>query len=202
VGNAQDKRYPKPEAYKPDTHFPDVWPVNGYGGKPRCPGWSRSAGAQCGRIAGYGTPRKGEVGACCKSHGGSSAGAPKGNTNAVNPDAGRSEYVRIDQLKELAAFEGMSDLDMADILVKLVMAKTIKIASVTPQDDSAAKLLAVISSANSVLRTKQIVERNQIMVAEARERQGKASEEDKNTSKRERAQSVVDEVNAMFNKKD
>jgi hypothetical protein len=187
----------KPADFEPDTHFPSDWPVRGHGGKPRCPGWSRSAGAQCGRIAGYGTPRKGEVGACCKSHGGSSKGAPKGNTNAVNPDGAYSEYVKIEDIKELDQFNGMSDVDMADILVKLAMAKTIKIASVTQQDE-ASKLLAVMSSANSALRTKASIALAHLKIAEMRERQGKASDEDSNKSEKRRAKEALSDVMKSF----
>lgn len=86
---------------------------------------------------------------------------------------------------------------MADVLVKLAMAKTIKIASVTPQDE-ASKLLAVMSSANSALRTKASIALAHLKIAEIRERQGKASDEDSNKSEKQRAKDALQDVMKSF----
>lgn len=111
----------KPEDFKPETHFPEDWKVKGYGGEPRCPAWSGQKGAQCGQIAGSGTKNKGKEGACCKYHGGASDGAPKGNTNAVNPDGPHSQYIRIEDIDGIGRLMGKDVIDQADLLSALTM---------------------------------------------------------------------------------
>lgn len=122
----QYTRIPRPDDFEPETHFPADWPVKSSAGKPRCPAWSGQNGAQCKQIAGAGTKRLGEVGACCKHHGGASNGAPKGSTNAVNPDKPRSKFIRIDDLPLLEQFKAMSPRDRADLMSNIMLVRAAK----------------------------------------------------------------------------
>jgi len=189
----------KPADFKPETHFPDDWKVTHLQGRPRCPAWSGQKAAQCGQLAGSGTKRKEEVGACCSYHGGASNGAPKGSKNAADPSKPYSTYISLRQLEEIKQLEGVSDVDIADMLTKIAAAKVINMAS--GEDQSSAALLAAIASTDRALRSKKRIEIDDLKIAEMRERQGKNSEEDKDASKRERAKAAVDDVNAMFSEK-
>jgi len=198
VAKKQYTKIEKPEDFKPETHFPPDWKVEKLRGKPRCPAWSGQKGAQCGQVAGSGTKRKSEVGACCSFHGGASDGAPKGNTNAVNPEAVHSQYISLKQLAEIQQFEGVSDVDISAMLAKVAASKVFNIASETGKDQSAAQLLAAIAIADRALRSKKRIEMDELKIAEMRERQGKGKDDDKDATKRERAQAAVKEVNDMF----
>lgn len=202
MAKQQYTKIEKPEDFKPETHFPKDWKVEKLRGKPRCPAWSGQKGAQCGQVAGSGTKRKGEVGACCSFHGGASNGAPKGNTNAVNPEAVHSQYISLQQLAEIQQFEGVSDVDIAAMLAKVAASKVFNIASESGADgqgqQSTAQLLAAIAITDRALRSKKRIEMDELKIAEMRERQGKDKDDDKDATKRERAQSAVDEINELF----
>lgn len=59
-------RYPKPDNFKPETHFPLDWTVIKKRGTPRCQSWNPNQGRQCNS-----SPMKGG-GVRCESHGGKS----------------------------------------------------------------------------------------------------------------------------------
>ena len=65
-------RYPKPDDFEPETHFPDDWPVVKRRETPRCRSWNPNEGRQCANSpmkTGNGIP-----GIRCDSHGGKSLG--------------------------------------------------------------------------------------------------------------------------------
>ncbi|MDG4721164.1 hypothetical protein [Thalassospira aquimaris] len=188
----------KPADFKPEAYFSKDWKVEKFRGKPRCPAWSGQRGAQCANVAGAGTKRKGEVGACCKNHGGASDGPPLGSTNAANPDKPRSKYISLKQLEEIKQFEGVSDVDIAEMLAKVAASRVVNIASEAAEGQSTAQLLAAIAVTDRALRSKKRIEMDELKISEIRERQGKDGQDEKDASKRDRAQSAVDEVNEMF----
>jgi len=163
----QFTKIPKPADFKPKKYFPKNWKDARLRGKPRCPGWARSSGQQCGKLAGHGTDRLGEAGACCKAHGGASKGAPVGSTNAVKPDKPHSQYVRLKDLPGLMTFRGMSDEEKADLLANIMLSRIEKALNAHVDTDEAdskpadvdGKLIALTTAANSSLRTKVAVRR-------------------------------------------
>lgn len=191
-------KIPKPEDYEPETHFPEDWPVAKYAGKPRCPAWSGQQGAQCRQIAGTGTSKLGKVGCACKHHGGASNGPPKGSKNAADPDKPHSKYISLKQLEEIKQFEGVSDVDIAAMLARVAASRVVNIASEAAEGQSTAQLLAAIAVTDRALRSKKRIEMDELKISEIRERQGKDGQDEKDASKRDRAQSAVDEVNEMF----
>lgn len=121
MAKEQYKKIPRPADFEPETHFPDNWAVKGKAGKPRCPAWSGQQGQQCKQVAGFGTDRLHQEGACCKYHGGASNGAPKGNTNAVEPSKPHSKYIAIEDIEGIRDLMGKDVIEQSDLLSALTM---------------------------------------------------------------------------------
>lgn len=153
----------KPADFKPETYFPDDWKVEHLQNRPRCPAWSGQKAAQCGQLAGSGTKRKEEVGACCSYHGGASNGAPKGSKNAADPDKPRSQFIRLDDLPLLEQFSAMLPKDRADLMSNIMLmraAKTLQTESGLEGDELKAeqplidaRLIELTKAADRSLRT-------------------------------------------------